>query len=244
MKERLGIFVAGAIIGAALVLRLQPGGPSDAEIEAERARGDSLAVVSELQGNHIAVLADSLAAQTTVIDALRARAQPLVDKARTQYTKIAIEDAGPSVARIDAPKYALPFSDTTAFTTIQRHGLDPLPYLAPKFLTVAFLELRHTVFVLDTLNIRQQERYELAVVRADSLAARRGTDSLRIWSQEQMIGMYQRRAKPRCGTKCGVYIGVGATVLAAVALKQVQDLLARDHEPGAYRPGGVRVALW
>lgn len=74
-------------------------------------------------------------------------------------------------------------------------------------------------FVADSVLIAKQERqlwrYE-ALARADSLV---------IAKQDSLIRGLKKRN--RCGRKCGIALGVGGTILASVALNQVQRMMTR-----------------
>ena len=94
--------------------------------------------------------------------------------------------------------------------------------------------------IRDTLRLTDTVRVKEALVAADSAikacsdvvlsCSRRAAyqDSI-IASQQVELEWWVKRSKPKCGRKCAFYLGVGAAVVGAVALEQVQGALSRGQ---------------
>lgn len=145
---------------------------------------------------------------------LAPRVESVIDRARV------IHVAEPSVVD-SGQQFMVPFQDTTRMRTIQRAGIDSLPWLTPGFLVDAWQEAVSVALFADSVIRRQNARYSIAVSIIQTQASQRRADSLTILSQGVEIAMWESRANPRCGRKCGIAIGATGAVLAIYAAAEV-----------------------
>lgn len=167
-------------------------------------------------------------ANAEVLD-LKAQLEPRVERVIDRARLIEVATPRAPEAR-DTGRYMEPFKDTTRMRTIQRAGIDALPWLTPGFLVDAWQDAVGVVVFADSVIKRQAVRHDVALSIIETQRAQRRADSTALHFQDSELTFWRERRAPRCGRKCGIAIGVGGTLLAAYALSEVLGVLPGPPE--------------
>lgn len=204
--KRLAWLGLGAVIGAAAVLAYFGSRGGDSPM---RRKADSLAVINKRLDSTNAALTASAAALLAGRDSIQRQRDSLKAASRLSTNKIIADRA------------KLPAADAVADSNFREHYAAGL-----KQLDSAIAELGRKDEII--------RRDSLAQARSDSILSIKDGVIINLreqYANEQKASAgwkleYEReRGKVKCGKKCGIVIGIVSTVLAAVAVKQVQSAL-------------------
>lgn len=237
MKAADSEFFKGLILGIVLTLVLAvgycaatPGGTAE---EAPAAKLTAfLLEQSRGQRREIAALKDTLASVGAAIDLLETETEPIVDKVRVQHALFAIDTTIPSPA-IQAGKYwqLAPSMDSVKMGSVQRVGVDAMPWPVPQFFTHAYTSAIAAIDSLVKVDGLHRQRWEWANRLYIKMDDQHNTDSTAIFSLTSERDWWKRQVRPRCSMKCGIAIGVVGVVGTALAAKKVLDLGERRQTP-------------
>lgn len=137
-------------------------------------------------------------------------------------------DAAPAIARSDSLRQVVRAVDETTLAVVRSLGMPPLVAVVPPEVveeraadSSAIAHLTVVVAVQDTLIAVQDDRHT--------------ADSVALGAANHEIDVIKKQKQPRCGKKCGIAIGVVATVgtvfLAGRAADVVRYFLKRPKPP-------------
>ena len=142
---------------------------------------------------------------TRALEEARARARVVEREAETAVTRAEAVRARARVVGVDDVQLAVPNAEPAVVwvppPVVERMQLD----------STAVAELRVLLQWKDTVIVRQDERIT--------------ADSLELLARANAFTALQRVKAPRCGRRCGIILGVGSMLAAAVTVEQVRRML-------------------